>query len=138
MKAGIFAAALAMAATGCSMNQEEFRSSQAVAGPAVQEVTEAQNGSTIVLPRGGELIVALKGNRTTGYYWQVKDRPAFLSAPAELYVQDPAAPGMVGVGGTERFTFRAIGAGRGTLRLDQVGAGGRGVAERWRAEVVVR
>jgi predicted secreted protein len=144
MKFRISALALALAAAGCAPVEDQGgrdagAQAKAVAPvAAVQEVTDAQNGATVTMAVGGQLRVALAGNRTTGYYWEVAEKPANLTAAGADYVQDAAAPGMVGVGGTERFTFRATGRGTGRLRLDHRGAGGRGVADSWQINVVVR
>jgi predicted secreted protein len=142
--------AVLLAAGGCAPRQEELMGARGAradreaeqraaraAGP-VQEVGPDQNGSIVVLPPGGSLVVRLPGNITTGYAWEVGAAPAFLGTPARDYVQDPSEPGMTGVGGTARFTFRATGRGRGLLRLDHRGAGGRGVAETWQIEVLAR
>lgn len=152
MKARMSALALLLATAGCVADQPEElmgargerldREAEARAranqGAAVQQVTDAQNGSSVTLPVGGQLTVALAGNRTTGYSWAVAAKPTNLTATGKDYVQDAAPAGMVGVGGTEKFTFRATSAGRGRLRLEHRGAGGRGVADTWQIEVVVR
>jgi predicted secreted protein len=134
---------LLAATTGCMASEPELMGARgerldresAAANP---QVSEAQNGTIVTLPVGGTLTVRLSGNRTTGYYWAVAERPAIVTLTGENYVQDPSEPGMVGVGGTEEFVFRAATRGRGTLRLEQRGAGNRGVAERWAVTVVVR
>ena len=147
MKAFISALGLLLATAGCMMDESEGmgargarvdRQPAMASGARVQQVGEAQNGSTITLPVGGELIVALKGNRTTGYAWEVGARPGNLSLSDKGYQQDAAPAGMVGVGGTETFKFRANRVGSGPLRLDHVGAGGRGVAESWQVTIIVQ
>lgn len=145
MKFGFAAVALLLTTSGCTMTQEGMgaraerhdREAAQAQTASAQEVTLEQNGSTIRLPAGGQLTVALAGNRTTGYAWEVASTPANLTAGSSEYVEDAHAPGMVGAGGTEKFTFRAARAGQGQLRLQQVGAGGRGVAATFAVTVVV-
>jgi predicted secreted protein len=150
IRTGAAMLALLFAAAGCAPQEEELMGARgarldreaeeraARAAKPVQEVGPDQNGSIVVLPPGGRLVVRLPGNVTTGYAWEVGAAPAFLAPPAQDYAQNPSAPGMTGVGGTARFTFRATGSGRGLLRLDHRGAGGRGVAETWQIEVLAR
>ena len=136
----VAALALILAGAGCTADPGNNIVARA-ASPApatARQVGAEQNGSTITLPVGGELIVRLRGNRSTGYYWAVASTPAGLAAAGEDYVQDSAPAGMVGVGGVEQFKFRATRPGTGRLRLEQRGAGNRGVADTWSIQVVVR
>jgi predicted secreted protein len=129
-----------MAGAGCAAAPDNVVVARASspAFPAARQVGAEQNGSTITLPVGGELIVGLRGNRSTGYYWAEASTPAQLAAAGDDYVQDSAPAGMVGVGGVEQFKFRATRPGTGRLRLEQRGAGNRGVADTWSIQGVVR
>ncbi len=149
IKAAIAPLAALLVLTGCMTDEPELMGARgerldreawarANDGQPVQQATAEQNGTTLRLPVGGTLTVALQGNRTTGYFWAVASKPDQLETTGEDYVQDPAPEGMVGVGGTEKFTFRALRRGQGRLRLEQRGAGNRGVAETWEATVDVQ
>lgn len=52
--------------------------------------------------------VDLKGNETTGYSWVLAKLPSNLYLLDEHYTVDPHKPGMLGVGGTKTFVFKAV------------------------------
>jgi len=57
--------------------------------------------------------VVLEGNSTTGYSWHYTiGNSKMLSLNSESFVQDTAAEGMVGVGGTYTWDFKALKAGQ--------------------------
>lgn len=108
-------------------------------GASAELVTEEQDGSSVTLVVGGELTVALRGNRSTPYRWEVMETPAPLRAAGEDYEQDPAPAGMVGQGGTEKFQFQAVAPGRGRVRLAYRGlsASGSPPERTWQIDVLV-
>lgn len=66
---------------------------------------------------GAEFTIELRSNATTGYRWMLADsldatRVAHLR---DVYVADPAPEGMVGSGGRETWTFRALAPGETTI-----------------------
>lgn len=84
------------------------------------ELTADDDGSTVELAEGQELVIRLESNQTTGFRWNVVESP-----PEETLVQVSAEyeepeDGLVGEGGTEVWTFRAAGRGEGSLRLSYV------------------
>ena len=68
-------------------------------------LTEADNGRTIDVPEGTEVLIRLEENPTTGYRWTLdQDDDAVPPAGADF----SSAPGAaVGAGGTRVFTFTA-------------------------------
>lgn len=84
----------------------------------VRVTLPAMHQRPLVLAEGQRLQVALQGNPTTGYAWQVVATPECLTALGDVaYVQDPADEKQVGVGGRFLFNFRADKKGTGTLRF---------------------
>jgi len=79
-------------------------------------LTQANNGSQITLHPGDTLDVALVGNPTTGYTWEV--RPG-----AEAVLTQKSAPEFkadstrIGAGGMMTFRFECVAAGAVTLLL---------------------
>lgn len=60
--------------------------------------------------------IALDGNPTTGYQWQLKQLPAQVKLVKQQYQQSQdCQPGMVGCGGKEVFTFQAQQTGKADL-----------------------
>jgi inhibitor of cysteine peptidase len=80
------------------------------------EITGEQSGSSYALVTGQELHVSLEANPTTGYEWAIDGAlPAQLEQAGEPeYTSDSSATGS---GGIEVWTFKAVEAGEGTLRL---------------------
>jgi inhibitor of cysteine peptidase len=82
------------------------------------ELTGADAGSVVELAEGQALVIRLESNQTTGFRWNVVEAPPAetLAEVSSAYVEPE--DGLVGAGGTEVWTFEAVGAGEGPLRLD--------------------
>jgi inhibitor of cysteine peptidase len=68
----------------------------------------------------GDLVtVSLKGNPTTGYGWQTAklDGKTIEQSGEPKYTTEAHRPGMVGVGGTFVFQFKAVKVGKTELNL---------------------
>ncbi len=55
-----------------------------------------------------EFIIALDSNPTTGYRWQEGHDVTMLSLVEDRYEPDEKAEGLVGVGGTQYYRFKAL------------------------------
>ncbi len=88
--------------------------------PSEVQLTDADAGSSVKLANGGQLIVALASNATTGYTWSVQDpSPAQLELQGEpKYVPPGSTSNVVGAAGTQVFTFVAKSAGSAKLTLE--------------------
>lgn len=86
-----------------------------------QQVTAAQNGETIAMKVGGDLVVTLPGNYSTGHAWVLAQLPEGVELVSMSYATTPqpanATVPMVGRGGTATFRFQATGEGGGPIRL---------------------
>lgn len=78
-------------------------------------VEETENGGQVSLGVGEKLLVALPGNPTTGYEWEVEDEPPFL-ARIEGATYRPSST-LIGGGGVFYFRYEATGPGEGPLRF---------------------
>ena len=87
--------------------------------PTEVQLTEADNGSSVKLASGGQLIVALTSNASTGYTWSVQDpAPSQLELQGEpKYVPPGSTTNVVGAAGTQVFTFVAQSSGSAKLTL---------------------
>ena len=114
----LLAAAL-LTVTGCTASTGDPAPGTPPAGATVA-LDGSVNGRAVRLAVGQRVTVTLDANPTTGYGWALADSAggALARDGAPVYTQDPAAPGMAGVGGEQVWTFRAVRAGAGTLRLD--------------------
>jgi len=84
-------------------------------------VTDEDDGSTVTLSVGDELVVKLEANRTTPYTLGLGDVPKQLELVSAEYDQDFAFPGQTGVGGNEVWEFTAVKPGNGTIVVEMHG-----------------
>jgi inhibitor of cysteine peptidase len=77
-----------------------------------------ENVSTIEAKAGEDLVIALPSNPTTGYSWMVtgKADPGVVSLMGSDF--ETSSQNAAGVAGHQRFTFRAGGRGRTTIKFD--------------------
>jgi len=89
---------------------------QAPSGVTV--VTEKTSGD-VGLKVGGRLEVHLEANHTTGYLWvqEPVEKPVLQKQGKAVYEQNPS-DGKVGVGGVEIWKFKAVKAGKQSLRFE--------------------
>ena len=87
-----------------------------------QKLTDADNGKTIKVKVGDLVAISLKGNPTTGYSWRTGklDGKAIEQSGDPKYAVDAHRAGMVGVGGTFLFTFKAVKSGKTQIGLEYV------------------
>jgi len=86
---------------------------------AAQTLTDQDSGTAITLAAGDTLRIELAANETTGYFWVLDeslDQSILQQVGESEYVGEPdPAPGS---GGTDIWTFEAVGAGTTTLTLN--------------------
>ena len=89
----------------------------AVAGCAGKKVY-GPDVPTIETTVGQDIVIALESNPTTGYTWRVSGRvdQAIVGLISSDY--EPSLSTALGAGGHQRWTFRAVGRGTTTIRLD--------------------
>src|SRR5436309_3061380 len=104
---------------GCASSKPNRPTSNSNPNPIT--VGQAQSGREIALTVGQHLLVRLPSNHTTGYRWTLVDSPG---VPAIVRSDGPAVyetnannAGMVGVGGTEAWSFTGVRTGDAELRL---------------------
>jgi inhibitor of cysteine peptidase len=92
--------------------------------PEVVDVTAGDAGGTVQLAPDDEVRITLESNVTTGYSWELVGQPdaAVLELVDSTYVEPETE--LVGAGGEEVWTFRAVGEGSTRLELDYVGPSG--------------
>lgn len=87
----------------------------------VSDAVEVPPDSVIHVPAGDGFTIALDANPTTGYHWeleQIEQRENVVEQSGEPeYLQDAHEEGMVGVGGTEIWSFRSIAAGEAVIHF---------------------
>jgi len=89
-----------------------------LAGCAGGVATYTDPAKTINVKVGGEFVIALDSNPTTGFTWQDDHDQGMLKLVEDRYVADEKAEGLVGAGGTQYYHFKALKAGTATVTLD--------------------
>ena len=115
----ILAAFACLVVTGCA--QDVWNTTPEVRGlegaAAVQTLTEPADKTEATLRPGGQLVIVLESNPTTGYYWTRVDASPEITLVSDDYTSDPHPEGMTGVGGRQRMTIEAVSVGRADLTL---------------------
>jgi predicted secreted protein len=88
-------------------------------GGGTTELTAADSGSAIEVGNGESIVIKLDANSTTGYGWQQVPGldESVVKLVSESYEPTAASPEIVGVGGTDTWTYQAVGAGTTTIAL---------------------
>jgi inhibitor of cysteine peptidase len=81
------------------------------------KLTSIDNGKTMNVNVGEQIVVALDGNPSTGYTWEAKDLDASMLQQVGEIEFKSSNPGLVGAGGTLTLTFTTLKAGTTTLTL---------------------
>jgi len=84
------------------------------------------NGKTFIITNksidakvSDKFIIQLESNATTGFQWGLSGslNPSVVEKVSSTYVSDPNPKGLMGAGGVEKWTFKAVGKGTGTIAL---------------------
>ena len=89
--------------TSCGFTQTKF--------------TAIDNGDTVFVKVGNQFVVALDGNPSTGYTWEVEDLDTNIIQQVGKTSFKSNNTGLVGAGGTLTLTFRVLKAGTTNLVL---------------------
>ncbi len=93
---------------------------------------KTRQSNTAVIPIaarvGDEFAVTLESNATTGYKWQLTEKPKSKIATLVSSVYNPPVQQIPGRGGSETYTFKAIGKGTTTITLAYARSWERNVA----------
>ena len=105
-------------------------------------LTATDNGRTFDIGKGGEIMIVLASNASTGFSWSVVGPlPEQLTMAGEPEYVPPRAPtGVVGAPGEQVFTLEASKTGTAELRLAYARAFEPGVppAQTFAATIIVR
>ena len=124
---------LALVATYACGGEEEPGSS----APRTVEVAAEDAGSKVELAPGDSLVITLDSNVTTGFAWTLaaEPDPAVLEPIGSTYVSPDSD--LLGAGGQEVWTFRAVTEGSTDLELRYERSSGEVAEEPFTLSVVV-
>ncbi len=116
-------------------------------------VDASYDGKEVSVPVDGSLIVTLESNPTTGFLWQyeeevedtlhiltgIPDETVLALVGKEFVAPEAEVPPLIGAGGEEVWTFKAVGEGTTELSLEysQPWEGGTKAAKTFTLTVVV-
>ena len=84
----------------------------------MQTLVDPRTDSSVTLRPGKKLVLRLKSNPTTGYYWyETIGNDAVVELVSNEYAPDPAPEGITGSGGAQVFTFTGVAPGRTEIDL---------------------
>ncbi len=83
-------------------------------------LTDKNNGDSISLRIDEEVVIKLESNPTTGYGWILNEKTdtSIVSMVGSEYVQSEEDEELVGAGGHEIFTFKALASGDTAIILN--------------------
>ena len=118
--AGMFKVQISIASPGAAASWGRVSSSASICGVEIRlyRLLTNEGATTIDLHIGDRLMIALPGNATTGYAWELIDggeTEVISSLEGRGYIPDSAPEGMVGVGGTFFFRYAAESIGNADL-----------------------
>lgn len=72
-------------------------------------IHDIDNGRTVTVKKGEDLVVSLASNPSTGYSWKVTQTSRSFGYPAKTEYLDGQTARAIGSGGTEQFTWKTAG-----------------------------
>ena len=115
---GEFCACVEVVAPGMATRRGQISSQASVCGIGMRLyrlIDETDNGQRVTLRQGEYLMVALSGNATTGFAWEVEAEPnGGILREMEGLGYRPSST-LLGAGGTFFFRYEAVAAGQGDL-----------------------
>jgi inhibitor of cysteine peptidase len=87
--------------------------------PAPKQLTAADQGKTVKIATNKLFDIALEGNATTGFLWQVDkvDGDSVMQQGKPDYIQEKNTGMRVGAGGTFVFHFKVVKPGKTKIKL---------------------
>jgi inhibitor of cysteine peptidase len=96
------------------------QTSENVTMTTTTNATNATHGEPISAVQGQNFTITLRSNPSTGYHWEPHFDRAALSLTDSVYVSDPNPHNLVGVPGSQVFTFQGLAKGTTTITFDNV------------------
>ncbi len=82
-------------------------------------VKDGENSSAINVKAGDTFVIKLESNPTTGYSWRLAElKPGIVEKVSNDYVQTKTEGRIVGSGGIEDWTFKAVAKGKVIITLE--------------------
>ena len=116
----VITAAVLMGAGACG--EASGNTAQSPAAKQTVSADTSYDGKEVYVAAGGSVVVTLESNPSTGYQWRLADltHAVVEKADQEFTALEAANNGepLVGAGGKEVWTFRALDKGKSTISLE--------------------
>lgn len=86
--------------------------------------TNVTPGESITATQGRNFTITLRTNPSTGYSWQPQFDRTALSLVDSVFISDPNPHNLVGVPGSQNFTFQGLAKGTTTITFNNVSPSG--------------
>jgi predicted secreted protein len=123
----LMTALLTLTVAGCtsSVNNNNTstvstRTSENVSMTTTTNATNVTHGEPMTAAQGQNFAITLRSNPSTGYHWEPQFDSTALSLTDSAFVSDPNPHNLVGVPGSQVFTFQGLTKGTTTITFNNV------------------
>jgi len=96
------------------------RTSENVSMTTTTNATNVTHGEPMTAAQGQNFAITLRSNPSTGYHWEPQFDSTALSLTDSAFVSDPNPHNLVGVPGSQVFTFQGLTKGTTTITFNNV------------------
>jgi len=96
------------------------RTSENVSMTTTTNATNVTHGEPMTAAQGQDFTIALRSNPSTGYHWEPQFDSTALTLTDSVFVSDPNPHNLVGVSGSQVFTFQGLTKGTTTITFNNV------------------
>ncbi|MGA7076790.1 MAG: protease inhibitor I42 family protein [Halobacteriota archaeon] len=96
------------------------QTSENVSMTITTNATNVTHGEPTTVAQGQNFAITLRANPSTGYRWEPRFDRTALSLIGSVFISDPNPYNLVGVPGSQIFTFQGLAKGTTTITFDNV------------------
>jgi inhibitor of cysteine peptidase len=107
--------ALTVVVAGCASSTSNTststvppQTSENVSMTTTTNATNVTHGEPITVAQGQDFTITLRSNPSTGYHWEPQFDNATLTLTDSVFISDPNPYNLVGVPGSQVFTFQGL------------------------------
>jgi inhibitor of cysteine peptidase len=97
-----------------------MQTSENVSMTTTTNATNVTHGEPKTEAQGQNFTITLRANPSTGYHWEPRFDRTALSLIGSVFISDPNPYNLVGVPGSQIFTFQGLAKGTTTITFDNV------------------
>jgi inhibitor of cysteine peptidase len=116
----VFAAGCASSTSTNNTSPASTQTSENVSMTTTTNVTNVTHGEPLTAAQGQNFTITLRSNPSTGYHWEPHFDSAALTLMDSVFISDPNPNNLVGVPGSQVFTFQGLAKGTTTITFNNV------------------